>query len=68
MRSLGFRVFRVRHHLDGEGPLPRARVLIAPAEMAERLAGREEALHAGLLAVGYRAVEIDPEGYQGVLT
>ena len=42
VRSLGFRVFRVRHHLDGEGPLPRARVQIAPAEMAARLAGAEE--------------------------
>ena len=67
VRSLGFRVFRVRHHLDGDGPLPRARVQIAPAEMAARLAGHEETLRGGLLAVGYRAVEIDPEGYRSVL-
>ena len=68
VRSLGFRVFRVRHHLDGEGPRPRARVQIAPAEMAERLTGREETLRAGLLAVGYRDVEIDPEGYRSALS
>ncbi len=67
VRSLGFKVFRVRHHLDGDGPLPRARVLIAPAEMAARLAGNEEILRGGLLAVGYRTVEIDPEGYRSVL-
>ena len=64
VRSLGFRVFRVRHHLDGDGPLPRARVQIAPAEMADRLVAREDALREGLLAVGYRAVEIDPQGYR----
>ncbi len=67
VRSLGFRVFRVRHHLDGDGPLPRARVLIAPAEMVARLAGNEDILRAGLMAVGYLAVEIDPEGYRRVL-
>ena len=68
VRRLGFKVFRVRHHLDGDGPLPRARVLIAPEEMAAMLAGNEEILRGGLLAVGYRAVEIDPEGYRSVLT
>ncbi len=68
VRSLGFRVFRVRHHLDGSGPVPRARVQIAPAEMAARLAGREDALRDGLLAVGYQAVEIDPEGYRSALS
>ena len=67
MRGMGFRVFRVRHHLDGAGPLPRARVQIAPVEMTERLAGLEDDVRAGLLAVGYRAVEIDPHGYQSVL-
>ena len=68
VRSLGFRVFRVRHHLDGEGPVPRARVQIAPAETGGQLTGeREKTLRAGLLAVGYRAVEIDPEGYRSAL-
>ena len=68
VRSLGFRVFRVRHHLDGGGPLPRARVQIAPDEMAARLSGHEEVLQNGLLAVGYGAVEIDPQGYRSALS
>ena len=68
VRSLGFRVFRVRHHLDGGGPLPRARVQIAPDELAARLPGHEETLHNGLLAVGYGAVEIDPQGYRSALS
>ena len=67
VRSLGFRVFRVRHHLDGGGLLPRARVQIAPDEMAARLPGHEETLQNGLLAVGYGAVEIDPQGYRSAL-
>ena len=67
---MGFRVFRVRHHLDGvKGPLPRARVQIAPAEMAGRLDEHEAGrLREGLLAVGYRDVEIDPEGYRSALS
>ena len=69
VRAMGFRVFRVRHHLDGSGPLPRARVQIAPAEMAGRLDEREAGqLREGLLAVGYRDVEIDPQGYRSALT
>ena len=68
VRSLGFRVFRVRHHLEGEGLLPHARVQIAPAEMAERLVGQEEIIQHGLLAVGYRSVEIDPQGYRSAVS
>ena len=67
VRGLGFRVFRVRHHVDGGGPLPRARVQIAPEEMAARLGGREDALRDGLRAVGYGDVEIDPQGYRSAL-
>ena len=67
VRSLGFQVFRVRHHQNGDGPLPRARVQIAPAEM-DRLDGQEEILQHGLLAVGYRVVEIDPQGYRSALS
>jgi uncharacterized protein len=68
VRTLGFRVFRVRHHLDGEGPLPRARVQIAPEEMTGRMDECEAGhLREGLLAVGYRAVEIDPAGYRSAL-
>ena len=67
VRAMGFRVFRVRHHVDGSAAAPRARVQIAPAEMAARLTGREDELRAGLRAVGYGAVEIDPEGYRSAL-
>lgn len=60
VRSLGFRVFRVRHLADGA---PRARVQIAPEEMP-RLPQLREILEAGLRAAGYAAVEIDPAGYR----
>ncbi|HEX8296311.1 MAG TPA: ATP-dependent sacrificial sulfur transferase LarE [Chthoniobacteraceae bacterium] len=63
VRSLGFKVFRVRH-LAASEEAPRARVQIAPEEMP-RLAPVQSALVAGLLAVGYSAIEIDPEGYRG---
>ncbi len=59
VRSLGFRVFRVRYL---EGPPPRARVQIAPEEMAS-LPACEAALREGLAAAGFGAVEIDPQGY-----
>lgn len=61
VRSLGFRVFRVRHHAAAAAP--RARVQIAPEEMGA-LAAREGNLRAGLQAVGYGEVEIDPAGYR----
>ena len=62
VRSLGFRVFRVRHLADSAQPV-RARVQIAPDEMP-RLAAVAAALESGLLAAGYAAVEIDPAGYR----
>jgi uncharacterized protein len=62
VRSLGFRIFRVRH-LVAEGQPARARVLVAPEEM-EHLAGVRAELEGGLKAVGYAEVEIDPVGYQ----
>ena len=57
--ALGFREFRVRHL--GE----RARVEIAPAEMA-RLAepGVREALAHQVRVAGYREVVLDPQGYR----
>lgn len=61
VRSLGFRVFRVRHHASADAP--RARVQIAPEEMGA-LAAAEGSLRAGLQAVGYGEVEIDPAGYR----
>jgi len=58
VRSLGFRVFRVRY-VDGERP--GARVQIAPAEMS-RLPDSD--VVSGLLAAGFAEVEIDPDGYR----
>ena len=61
VRSLGFKVFRVRHlALEHE---TRARVLIAPEEMG-RIEPVNELLVSGLRAVGYDGVEIDPAGYR----
>ncbi len=62
VRALGFRVFRVRH-LVAAGEVPRARVLIAPEEMPH-LTAVQPALERALLATGYAAVEIDPDGYR----
>ncbi len=64
VKTLGFRVFRVRY-LAGDPA--GARVQIAPAEMAglEGLRGR---LDTGLRAEGFGFVEIDPEGYRGAAT
>ena len=64
VRSLGFRVFRVRHLADAANA-PRARLQIAPEEMSELHPLRQE-MERGLMAAGYRAVEIDPAGYRGV--
>lgn len=60
VRSMGFRVLRVRYLA---GPPVGAKVQIGITEMPD-LAGREGELLAGLLAVGFEAVEIDPTGYQ----
>jgi uncharacterized protein len=59
MRALGFRVFRVRHLAEKST----ARVQIAPEEMSRVEAVRGE-IEGGLTAAGYRAVEIDPQGYR----
>jgi uncharacterized protein len=60
VRSLGFRVFRVRHVTEGG---LRARVQIAPEEM-NRVGELIDSLVHGLKRVGYPAVEIDPAGYR----
>ena len=62
VRSLGFKVFRVRH-IVGADETPCAKVQIAPGEM-DRIPALAAALNGGLLAAGYAAVEIDPEGYR----
>jgi uncharacterized protein len=61
VRSLGFKVFRVRHMALGNET--RARVQIAPEEMG-RLEPVTETLVSGLRAAGYDGVEIDPAGYR----
>ena len=60
VRSLGFRVFRVRY-LAGDPP--KARLQIAPDEMHGLSALRESIEH-GLRSAGFAGVEIDPGGYQ----
>lgn len=60
LRSEGFHIFRVRHLGD------RARVQVAPRELVrlqEPALQREIARQ--LEALGFAAVEFDPEGYQG---
>ena len=63
VRARGFEVFRVRHMVE-KGAAPKAKLLVAPAEMP-RLAGVQDELDAALRDVGYAAVEFDPEGYRG---
>jgi uncharacterized protein len=62
VRSLGFRVFRVRHIAQEAGAL-RAKVQIAPEEM-HALPTVQRQIEGGLRAVGYHSVEFDPEGYR----
>lgn len=63
LKSLGFRVFRVRHIVE-RGLPPRAKVLVAPEEMP-RIADLAARLEQGILAAGYGSIEIDPDGYRG---
>lgn len=63
MRALGFRIFRVRHVVESGRP-PRAKVLVAPAELEHAQAVSTQ-IEQGLQAAGYTAVEIDPAGYRG---
>lgn len=64
VRGFGFRVFRVRHHLQNEQP--RARVQIAPNEMT-RLSAISERLSEALREIGYTDVAIDENGYRSPL-
>lgn len=57
VRSMGFRIFRVRFQAPAG-----AKVQIAVEEMAG-LAGREEELISGLRQAGFQEVEIDSRGY-----
>ncbi len=57
MRSLGFRIFRVRYL-----PPAGARVQVAPDEMSS-LARQHDRLCEALRQVGFVSIEIDPRGY-----
>ncbi|HEY5036477.1 MAG TPA: ATP-dependent sacrificial sulfur transferase LarE [Chthoniobacterales bacterium] len=61
VRSYGFRIFRVRHHLSENRP--QARIEILPDEMPH-LTGISESLCAKLRELGYDEVVIDPRGYR----
>ncbi len=61
VRSLGFRVFRVRHEVEANRVC--ARVEIAPEEIA-KLEFVLESLRGALHQAGYHAVLIDPRGYR----
>jgi pyridinium-3,5-biscarboxylic acid mononucleotide sulfurtransferase len=63
LRSLGFRIFRVRHIVT-RGEPPHARVLVSPEEL-ERAQAMADEIERGLLPAGYAAVEVDPAGYRG---
>jgi uncharacterized protein len=63
VRSLGFRVFRVRHLEQVESKGVRAKVQLAPREML-RLRDFKTDIESGLQAIGYAEVEFDPEGYR----
>ena len=63
VRSFGFRVFRVRH--DVQGSRLHARVEVLPNEMP-KLESIGESLLADLRATGYDDALIDPRGYRSV--
>ena len=60
VRSLGFKIFRVRFL---EGPPVTAKLQVAPEELP-LLAGRAAAIETGLKNAGFEAVVIDPDGYR----
>jgi uncharacterized protein len=64
VRGLGFRVFRVRHHVEADRC--RARLEIAPNEMP-MLAMIGEGLRQALHRIGYDEVVIDPRGYRSAV-
>jgi pyridinium-3,5-biscarboxylic acid mononucleotide sulfurtransferase len=61
VRRLGFRVFRVRHRVQGDRL--QAKIEILPSEMV-RMKQVGESLITDLRRVGYDEVELDPEGYR----
>jgi pyridinium-3,5-biscarboxylic acid mononucleotide sulfurtransferase len=62
VRSLGFRIFRVRY-LEEPGRSPVAKLQLDPMEMC-RLPFLEAQIRDALCAIGFRDLAIDPDGYQ----
>ncbi len=63
IRSLGFRVFRVRHLVKQDAP-PAALVQIAPGELPLAAPVHAE-IERGVREAGYAFVHFDPDGYRG---
>ncbi|MBV8532836.1 MAG: ATP-dependent sacrificial sulfur transferase LarE [Verrucomicrobia bacterium] len=62
VRSHGFKIFRVRYLArSGDGPV--AKLQVDPNEM-EKLPSREKPIRQALLAIGFRNLIIDPDGYR----
>jgi pyridinium-3,5-biscarboxylic acid mononucleotide sulfurtransferase len=62
VRSLGFKIFRVRYLARPEDA-PVAKLQVDPGEM-DKLPARENAIREALLAIGFRDLVIDPDGYR----
>jgi len=65
LRALGFRVFRVRHHVDAGTGAAAARLELAREEMIRALEPEiNAAIVRELKAAGYRYVSLDLQGYR----
>jgi PP-loop superfamily ATP-utilizing enzyme len=64
VRSLGFRIFRVRHLVSGDAGTAHASVEIAPEEL-EHAHALFSTVRDGLLAIGYHGATLKSEGYRG---
>ena len=62
VRSLGFKIFRVRYLARPEDA-PVAKLQVDPEEM-DKVPARENAIREALLAFGFRDLVIDPDGYR----
>jgi len=65
LRSLGFRIFRVRHTSRPE-EVPTATIQFAPDELTNAQS-KADIIIGGVQATGFGDVTIDPNGYQGAI-
>ncbi len=63
VRSLGFRIFRVRY-LEEPGRSPVAKLQIDPMEMCQVTLLWKAQIREALCAIGFRDLVVDPDGYQ----